>query len=282
MNVLYGHQWLNWLGKAPKKGVINIPGNPMGQDNVQGEGPLLVVYPLRRNDQTPLNVLLLDDFMRLSLGSGPCALILDASGRKTQNKGIFTCSYAQMMGEMTSGNMKDTSFWKEERGLLRLNDKAVLTFMEFIESRIGSYADFRKEMLAMLEEREKQNPDLAGFTGKVKELVCKLPEKAPKGSQRVAPGLQVMEKAILIDTPGQLTVSLNATSPVPQVAEPQDVQLAECRRTAKILRARAVAEFVRNPALSKNPAAAAIVKEIQEKSRALLHGPASHEGGETW
>ena len=270
-----GRKWITWVGNAPKKGVVNIPG---GQ-RFTFEGPLMV-YPVRRSDQTPLDMLLLDDCLRLSLGSGPCAYILDAEGRKGVYKGIFTCSYDWTIPRMAPNGLEEVSFLKEQRLFLRTIHKSVLTFMEFIESRIGLYAEFRKEMLGILEEREKKNPDLAGFIGKMKKIVSSLPEKAPTGSRQLAPSLQVVEKAILIDTPDQVAASLKPMGLPPRIAEPQDVQLAECRRIVKVLRARAMAEFVRDPALGKNPAATEIVKEIRGKSLAVLRGPASHEGFE--
>jgi hypothetical protein len=275
--------WITWTKNAPKKGVANIIGNRgrPWRDAFEAEGPLLV-YPLRRNDQTPLDILLLDDFMRLSLGSGPCAFILDAEGRKGVYKGIFTCSYAWTIPRMVSDAREDLSFLKEERVMARTIHKSVVTFMEFIESRIGLYADLRKEILAMLDAREKQNPDLAGFIGKLKKIAATLPEKAPAGSRPIASSLQVVEKAILLDTPGQIAVSRQEMGRPPQVAEPQDNQLAWCRNIAKTLRARAISEFVRDPVASKNPAAAEIVKEIREKTQAVIHGPASHEGWDNW
>jgi hypothetical protein len=57
------------------------------------EGPV-VVYPINRVKQTPLDAYTVVDVMRNTLGVGPCEHILDLEGQKSDYKGRATCGYA--------------------------------------------------------------------------------------------------------------------------------------------------------------------------------------------
>jgi hypothetical protein len=277
------HLYNPWIkpDKRTKKLTATLPKIRRRRGTPGYEGPM-VVYPIRRDEETPLDQMLLDDLMRLSLGSGPCGYILDVSGRTSSGKGIFTCSYDWTIPRMLHQNKEEAGFLKEERVFVRTMHKHVLLFMKHIQDRIGGYAKFRTEMLAALEEREKKTPDLAGFIGTLKKQVEKLPTKRPEGDKKVALLLAKIERGISVDIPENIGLAKGSSRPIPGTAERQDKQLANCRKAVKMLRALAVAEMVKDPEAGKNPAAGEIVKMIRKKSHEILRNPAHHEGSERW
>ncbi len=277
------HLYNPWIkpDKNSKKLTATLPKIRRRRGTPGYEGPMLV-YPIRRNEETPLDQMLLDDLMRLSLGSGPCGYILDVSGRTSTGKGIFTCSYDWTIPRMLHESKEEAGFLKDERVFVRTMHKHVLLFMKHIQDRIGGYAEFRKEMLASLEEQEKKTPDLAGFIGTLKEQLGKLPDKRPEGDKKVRPLLAKIEQGIAVDTPESIALAKGSARPIPPTAEHQDVQLANCRKAVKELRAMAVAKMVSDPEADTNPAAGEIVKMIREKTHVILRNPAHHEGSEGW
>ena len=64
---------------------------PLKSKVLQIRGPV-VVYPINRVEQTPLDVYTVVDVMRNTLGVGPCQHILDVEGQKSEYKGRATCS----------------------------------------------------------------------------------------------------------------------------------------------------------------------------------------------
>ncbi len=277
------HLYNPWIqpDKKTKKLTAALPKIRKRRGEPSYEGPM-VVYPIRRAEETPLDRMLLDDLMRLSLGSGPCGYILDVSGRTSTGKGIFTCSYDWTIPRMLHESKEEAGFLKDERVFVRTMHRDVLVFMNHIQDRIGAYAQFRKELLAALEEQEKKTPELAGYVGALKAQVGKLPNKRPEGDKKVVPLIEKIERGIAVDTPENIALAKGSARPIPPTAEHQDVQLANCRKAVKELRVMAVAEMVKDTKTAENPAADVIVKMIREKTHEILRNPAHHEGSESW
>src|SRR5262249_57020136 len=64
---------------------------PLKSRALQLRGPV-VVYPINRVKQTPLDAFTVVDVMRNTLGVGPCEHILDVEGQKSEYRGRATCA----------------------------------------------------------------------------------------------------------------------------------------------------------------------------------------------
>src|SRR5439155_14604614 len=63
---------------------------PLKHRAIQPQGPMLL-YPINRVKQTPLDSYTVVDVMRNTLGVGPCEHILDLEGQRSEYKGRATC-----------------------------------------------------------------------------------------------------------------------------------------------------------------------------------------------
>src|SRR5262249_27199820 len=88
------NRWNTVLGEYPypcwsdpdRRGYLQ----PLERPWLQFQGPV-VLYPINRVSQTPLDAYTVVDVMRNTLGVGPCQHILDVEGQKSEYKGQATC-----------------------------------------------------------------------------------------------------------------------------------------------------------------------------------------------
>jgi hypothetical protein len=72
---------------------------PLDNKALQFAGPV-IVYPINRVKETPLETFTVVDVMRSTLGVGPCEHILDVEGQKAEYKGRATCSVRDELGDI--------------------------------------------------------------------------------------------------------------------------------------------------------------------------------------
>src|SRR5262249_47429160 len=78
---------------------------PLKSKVLQFQGPV-VVYPINRVKQTPLDAYTVVDVMRNTLGVGPCEHILDLEGQKAEYKGRATCSVRDTLNPIYAKNQQ--------------------------------------------------------------------------------------------------------------------------------------------------------------------------------
>src|SRR5207247_7761028 len=96
-------RWNTVLGRFPypcwsdpdRKGYLQ----PLGNKMLQWQGPV-VIYPINRVKQTPLDAYTVVDVMRNTLGVGPCEHILDVEGQRTVYQGRPTCGVQGLLEEI--------------------------------------------------------------------------------------------------------------------------------------------------------------------------------------
>ena len=110
----------------------------------------MVVYPINRVKQTPLDVYTVVDVMRNTLGVGPCQHILDVEGQKSEYKGRATCAVRDTLTPIYEKNEQ-----KEKRAKVEETLDEGLTFVKHIRGRITRYVEFGKKMRQYLAEQKK-------------------------------------------------------------------------------------------------------------------------------
>src|SRR5213080_773398 len=125
----------------------------------------MVVYPINRVKQTPLDAYTVVDVMRKTLGVGPCEHILDVEGQKAEYKGRATCSVRDTLTPIYEKNQQ-----KEKRAEVDKTLDEGLTFVKHIRGRITRYVEFGHKMRDYLAEQKKAHPELAEFVAEMEKL----------------------------------------------------------------------------------------------------------------
>ena len=107
---------------------------------LQFQGPV-VLYPINRVAQTPLDVFTVVDVMRNTLGVGPCEHILDMEGQKSEYKGRATCSVRDTLTPIYKRSSRKRNVPRSNATL----DEG-LTFVKHIRGRITRYVEFGQKM----------------------------------------------------------------------------------------------------------------------------------------
>jgi hypothetical protein len=246
---------------------------PLKRKILQLQGPMLV-YPINRVKQTPLDIYTVVDVMRNTLGVGPCEHILDLEGQKSEYKGMATCGVRDTLTPIYQNNQQKQKRAKVDR---TLDDG--LTFVKHIRSRITRYVEFGKKMRQYLAEQKKVHPELADFidtmdklTGEIDERVAARVDKI-KTPEHVARMNEDFRKRVLdYEGPDALKRCQAYTHALVEIGHHQDELSGECRWVVKTLRQRA------GILMALDPRVAPIASEIRARTQEALRNPADHEG----
>jgi hypothetical protein len=141
------------------------PFNEKGRMEISHWGPL-VVYPINRLPQTPLEAFTVVDIMRNTMGVGPCEHILDVEGQKQQLKGRATCAVQVELNQIYEGKQQKSRKADAEQFLSQGE-----VFVAHIRGRITGYADYGHKMLDLIAAKKKEQPELAVSLAPLEKLL---------------------------------------------------------------------------------------------------------------
>jgi hypothetical protein len=246
---------------------------PLKSKVLQFAGPV-VVYPINRVKQTPLDAFTVVDVMRNTLGVGPCGHILDLEGQKSEYKGRATCGVRDMLTPIYANNQQ-----KQKRAEVDKTLDEGLIFVKHIRGRITRYVEFGHKMREYLAEKKKPHAELAEFITEMDKLTQEIDNKVAsraakiKTPEHVARMNEEFRKNVLdYDGPDALQRCRDYTQALVVIGDNQDELSGECRWVVKTLRQRA------GILLAMDPRVAPIASEIRTRTQEALRNPANHEG----
>jgi len=246
---------------------------PLRSRALQLRGPV-VVYPINRVKQTPLDSYTAVDVMRNTLGVGPCEHILDIEGQKSQNRGLATCASRDTIVPIYQKNEQ-----KEKRAQVDKVLDDALTFIKYIRSRITRYVEFGKQMHQYLADQKTSHPELSEFIAEMDRLTREIDDRVAaradkiKTPEHVARMNEDFRKQVLDNYgPDALKKCETYGDALVDIGGNQDELAGECRWVVKSLRQRA------GILVARGPRVAPIASEIRARTQEALRNPAGHEG----
>jgi hypothetical protein len=293
------HRWTTVLGQVQypcwsdreRRGYIQ----PLDNKRLRFDGAVLI-YPLTRLAESPVESYTPVDIVRNTLGVGPCQHLLDVEGQKQEHVGRATCHVRTLLDEVyTAGKQKEKA---KEIGNY-LGD--ALDFVTHIRRRILAYVEFGHELRNYLAEQRATHPEF-------QEALTSLEALTKEIDQRVEPRINAIlqhqtlksvaakvEEQKTEPTPPALAAELNRefivnglvgydgkdwkerikkeyTDPLTQIGGQQDEMVGECRWVVKALRQKA------GMLMASDPRMAPIAVEIRDRTQKMLRGGAAYEG----
>jgi hypothetical protein len=246
---------------------------PLKSKVLQFAGPV-VVYPINRVKQTPLDAYTVVDVMRNTLGVGPCEHILDLEGQKAEYKGRATCGVRDKLTPIYANNQQ-----KKMRAEVDKTLDEGLIFVKHIRGRITRYVEFGHKMRAYLAVQKKAHPELAEFIAEMDKLTQEIDNKVAIRAAKiqtpevVAKMNEEFRKNVLdYDGPDAAKRCRQYTEALVVIGDNQDELSGECRLVVRTLRQRA------GIALALDPRVAPIASEVRARTQEALRNPANHEG----
>lgn len=246
---------------------------PLKNKAVQFAGPV-VVYPINRVKETPLDAFTVVDVMRNTLGVGPCEHILDLEGQKSEYKGRATCGVRDKLTPIYAAGHQVQKRAEVDKTL----DEGLI-FVKHIRGRITRYVDFGHQMRAYLVAQKKTHPELAEFIAEMDRLTQEIDNKVAVRAAKIQTPAHVAKmneefrKNVLgYDGPDAVQRCRDYTQALVVIGDNQDELSGECRWVVKTLRQRA------GMLLALDPRVAPIAAEIRTRTQEVLRNPASHEG----
>jgi hypothetical protein len=246
---------------------------PLKNKALRFQGPL-VIYPINRVVQTPLNVYTVVDVMRNTLGVGPCQHILDVEGQKSQYKGMATCGVRDTLTPIYEQKEQRARRAEVERTL-----DAGLTFVKHIRGRITHYVEFEHDLRRYLAEQKQAHGELSAFLTEMDRLATEIDDRvaartaAIKTPDDVARMNDDFHRDVLGDDgPDALAHCQAYARALVEIGGNQDELAGECRYVVKALRQRA------GLLMALDPRVAPIAAEIRARAQEALRNPANHEG----
>jgi len=246
--------------------------NEKGRMEITHQGPL-VLYPINRLPQTPLDTFTVVDIMRNTLGVGPCEHILDVEGQKQQLKGRATCSVRDELN-----NMYQAKEQKARKGDAEQFLKQGEVFVAHIRGRITGYADYGHKMLEFIAAKKKEQPALAPTLAPLEKLLGEIDASIASKMDKIkmpadhAKLFEEFRKTLLDnDAPDALDRCKKWTDALVDVGGTQDELVAHCRWVVKNVRQKAGLILV------QEPKAAAVATEVRAKAQDVLRAPSAHE-----
>ncbi len=237
------------------------------------QGPV-VIYPINRMTQTPLDMYTVVDVMRNTLGVGPCQHILDLEGQKSEYKGQATC---EVRDTLTPIYQKKEQ--KQKRAEIEKTLDDGLSFVKHIRGRITRYVEFGKKMREYLAGQKEAHPELAEFIAEMDRLTREIDDRVAaradkiKTPEHVARMNEDFRSQVLDDYgPDALKRCRAYTRALVEIGDNQDELSGECRWVVKALRQRA------GILVARDPRVAPIASEIRARTQEALRNPANHEG----
>jgi hypothetical protein len=270
-------RWNTVLGRYPypcwsdpeRQGYLQ----PLKSRVLQFAGPV-VVYPINRVKQTPLDAYTVVDVMRNTLGVGPCEHILDVEGQKSEYKGRATCGVRDKLTPIYAAGRQ-----VELRDEVDKTLDEGLTFVKHIRGRITRYVEFGKKMRQYLGEQSKTHPELSAFIAEMDKLTQEIDTRVAarvskiQTPEHVAKMNEAFRKNVLgYEGPDAIKRCWEYTQALVVIGDNQDELSGECRWVVKTLRQRA------GILMALDPRVAPIASEIRTRTQEALRNPASHEG----
>jgi hypothetical protein len=292
-------RWTTVLGHVPYPCWSDRDGKgflqPLEHKRVTFDGPVLI-YPLTRLAETPVDQYTPVDIMRNTLGVGPCQYLLDVEGQKQEHVGRATCHARTLLFEIYGAGQQ-----KAKRHEIETYLSDALDFVTHIRDRILAYVAFGHDIRAYLAEQRMAHPEL-------KEPLDSLDAIAAQIDERVEPRLQAILKDPVLKstvskvveehvdpTPPALAAQLNRdfiakglpdyqsadweatlkreyTDPLTHIGGQQDEMVGECRWVVKALRQKAAMLMATDPRM------AGIAAEVRPRTQKMLRGGAAYEG----
>ena len=269
---------------------------PLKNDKLQFNGPVLI-FPLVRLAETPVQSYTPVDIMRTTLGVGPCQHLLDVEGQKQEHVGRATCHVWAWLNEVYGGRQQKAKMKEVETYL-----SDALDFVTHIRKRIQDYVAFGKEMRQYLAEQRAKHPELQENIDALAKLTAEIDSRVAPRMKTIyqEPRLKlcaakIMERKEEV-TPVSLAAQLNRdflakggllgydgpdwqtrldkeySDPLTTIGGEQDELVAECRWVVKALRQKA------GILLSIDPRMGPIATEIRARTHKMLRSGAAYEG----
>jgi hypothetical protein len=271
------HRWNTVLGDfkypcwsdADGRGFLQ----PLKNRALQFGGPL-VIYPINRVKQTPLDSYTVIDVMRNTLGVGPCQYILDLEGQKGEYRGRATCS---VRDELTAVYGKQQQK-RRKADVEKFLDEG-LTFVKHIRGRITRYVEFGHKMREYLAEQKKAHPELTDYLNEMDKIAQEIDKRVAARADKIQTPAHVaamneeFRKNVLNDEgPNALAKCKQYAEALVVIGDNQDELSGECRWVVKALRQKA------GLLMAVEPRAAPVAAEIRARTQEALRNPANHEG----
>jgi hypothetical protein len=267
---------------------------PLDHKKLEFNGPVLL-YPLNRLTETPVEWYTPVDVVRNTLGVGPCQYLLDVEGQKQEHVGRATCHVRTLLNETYGAGQQKAKRLDVEH---YLGD--ALDFVTHIRKRILAYVDFAHEMRKYLAAEEAAHPEFKeaaeSLDAIAKEIDTRVDariesiRKNPKLQPIAAELSERKEEA----TPPALAAQLNRefsktlldyegadwkdrlkkeyTDPLTAIGGEQDEMVGECRWMVKALRQKA------GILMALDPKVAPLAAEVRTRTQKILRGGAAYEG----
>jgi len=268
---------------------------PLLHKKLTFDGPVLV-YPLTRLADTPIQAYTPVDVVRNTLGVGPCQHLLDVEGQKQEHVGRATCHVRTLLTETYGAGLQ-----KSKRREIESYLGDALDFVTHIRNRILAYVAFGKELRQYIAEQRKVHPELKEKLDDLEALVREIDERVEPRMAAILrhPTLRRIADTVAArkedPTPPALADQLNRnfitaglvgytgddwrerikleyTDPMTTIGGQQDEMVGECRWVVKALRQRAGILMATDPRL------APIAAEIRARTQKMLRGGAAYEG----
>ena len=248
---------------------------PLKNEHLSFVGPVLL-YPIARLQQTPVDRYTVFDVIRNSLGVGPCEYILDLEGQKSEYKGRATCSTRDTLAGIYKKNQQAAQRDKVDKTL----DDA-MTFCTHIRGRITRYVDFGHAMRAYLKEQKAAHPEISASIDEMDKIAAEIDARFDARKEKIRTLEYVAQlnanfrKDVLNDdSPEALAKCKKYGKDLVEVGDNQDELSSECRWVVKTLRQRA------GMLPASDPKSAALAAEIRKRTQDVLRNPAAHEGSQ--
>jgi hypothetical protein len=246
---------------------------PLKNPALQFAGPV-IIYPINRVKETPLDAYTVVDVMRSTLGVGPCEHILDLEGQKAEYKGRATCSCRDGLGEIYTKKQQKEKHDEVEKILAD-----GLIFVKHIRGRITRYVEFGHKMHDYLEAQKKAHPELSDSLAELDKIVLEIDARVATRKAMIQTPEYVAQmndefRKNVLDYEGEdaLERCKKYGEALVEIGGNQDELSAECRWVVKTLRQRAGLMLATDPKLAE------VAGEIRAKTQEALRNPANHEG----
>jgi hypothetical protein len=246
---------------------------PLETEHLALVGPVLL-YPINRVPETPIEAFSVLDVARSALGAGPCEYILDVDNQRSSNKGHATCWTRDYLVDVYSKGAQ-----KSRRQEIEQNLDAVLTFVKNIRGRITRYSDFMKSMQDMLAAQAKAHPELKDSVAALQRIANEAERRYKAREEKIKTPAYVerlneeFRKGLLdSESPDTLNRVKVYTDALVEVGDNQDELAGELRWVVRAMRQKA------GLLVAVDPKMAPIAAEIRAKTHEVLRNPAGHEG----
>ncbi len=270
MTVLGSYIYPCWIDRKDIKAYFE----PLKEEAIQFEGPVLI-YPIDRLQETPLDQFTIVDIIRGTLGVGPCEYILDLEGQQAEYQGIATCTNRNILNAIYEKKQQ-----KQKTGEIEEALHDVMIFIRHIRNRIEEYVQFGHTMLDYLKEQKTAHPELKEPIGELESLIKEIDKRVEERFDKIkTPEYAQKElvdkfRATLLDYEGEDATDKckEITAALVEIGGNQDELVGEARMVVKLLRQRASLQMMTHPEMEQ------IAETIRERSQDVLRNPAGHEG----